>query len=79
MNSLTIEIITLICLVLGYKFYGSIIEKLWETDSKRKTPAVEMEDGLDYVPAKHWTILFGHHFSSIAGAGPIIGPACVFL
>jgi len=35
---------------------------------------LEYTDGVDYIPAKHWTILFGHHFSSIAGAGPIIGP-----
>ncbi|MCK4374171.1 MAG: carbon starvation protein A, partial [Candidatus Brocadiae bacterium] len=43
------------------------------------TPAVQLNDGVDYVPAKHWTILFGHHFASIAGAAPIIGPviACM--
>ncbi len=74
MNSLIVGIIALICLGLGYKLYGDIIEKLWETNSKRTPPSLEMQDGLDYIPAKHWTILFGHHFSSIAGAGPIIGP-----
>lgn len=43
-------------------------------DPTRETPAREKFDGVDYVPAKHWSILFGHHFASIAGAAPIIGP-----
>jgi len=43
-------------------------------------PSVAMNDGVDYVPAKHWAILFGHHFASIAGAAPIIRPviACLY-
>ena len=59
---------------MGYRIYGLMIERLWRVDPVRPTPAVEKFDGCDYVPAKHWTILFGHHFASIAGAGPIIGP-----
>ncbi len=43
-------------------------------DPSRPTPAHTKFDGVDYVPAKHWLVLFGHHFSSIAGAGPVIGP-----
>ncbi|UCH12768.1 MAG: carbon starvation protein A [Candidatus Omnitrophota bacterium] len=74
MNSLLIGIVALILLGLGYRFYGKIAEKLWGMDPARPTPAVETPDGVDYVPAKHWTILFGHHFASIAGAGPILGP-----
>lgn len=52
---------------------------LWDVDPKRQTPAFSKYDGIDYVPARNWLVLFGHHFSSIAGAGPIIGPviACI--
>jgi carbon starvation protein len=74
MNSLILALIAIVLFSLGYRFYGRIIEKLWGVDPSRKTPAVEHFDGIDYVPAKHWTVLFGHHFASIAGAGPIIGP-----
>jgi carbon starvation protein len=74
MNSLVIGAISLFILFLGYSFYGKLAEKLWGADPRRKTPAVEKKDGVDYVPAKNWLILFGHHFASIAGAGPIIGP-----
>ena len=74
MNSVMLASIALMFFLLGYRFYGRIIEKLWGIDPSRKTPAVEHYDGVDYVPAKHWTVLFGHHFASIAGAGPIIGP-----
>ena len=74
MNSLVVGIIAIVFILLGYKFYGKIIEKVWGTDPAKPTPAVEIQDGVDYVPAKHWTVLFGHHFASIAGAGPILGP-----
>ncbi len=58
----------------GYIFYGGWLCKQWGVgDSKKPTPAHEMEDGVDYVPAKA-PVLMGHHFSSIAGAGPITGP-----
>jgi carbon starvation protein len=75
MNSLFVALIALISLSAGYFVYGAFIEKqVWKVDFGKKTPAVLKEDGLDYIPAKHWTVLFGHHFASIAGAGPIIGP-----
>ena len=79
MSSLIIAGIGLFILFLGYRFYGRVAEKLWDIDSGRQTPAVKNQDGVDYVPAKNWLILFGHHFASIAGAGPVIGPviACV--
>ncbi len=74
MNSLLLLIICIAVLVLGYIFYGGWLCKQWGVgDSKQPTPAHEMEDGVDYVPAKA-PVLMGHHFSSIAGAGPITGP-----
>jgi len=74
MNSLLLLIICIAVLVLGYIFYGGWLCKQWGVgDSKNATPAHEMEDGVDYVPAKA-PVLMGHHFSSIAGAGPITGP-----
>ncbi|MEE8604157.1 MAG: carbon starvation protein A [Candidatus Aminicenantaceae bacterium] len=74
MNILIIVFVLILWLFLGYKVYGSFIEKkVLQIDKTRPTPAQEMNDGIDYSPAKK-PILFGHHFSSIAGAGPIIGP-----
>jgi len=74
MNTLIIAFVLLLWLFLGYKIYGSFLEKnVIQADTNRITPARELNDGIDYSPAKK-TILFGHHFSSIAGAGPIIGP-----
>lgn len=73
MLGLIIVVTALVLLFLGYKFYGSWLEKQWGIDPARKTPAVEKEDGIDYVPAKP-AVLMGHHFSSIAGAGPVNGP-----
>lgn len=74
MNSLLLLIVCIAILVLGYIFYGGWLCKQWGVgDSKNQTPAHEMEDGVDYVPAKA-PVLMGHHFSSIAGAGPITGP-----
>ena len=74
MNILIIAFILILWLVLGYKIYGSFIEKkVLQIDKNRPTPAQELNDGIDYSPAKK-PLLFGHHFSSIAGAGPILGP-----
>ena len=66
-------------LVVGYIFYGRWLANQWGVDPNRKTPAVELSDGVDFVAAKP-VVLMGHHFSSIAGAGPINGPiqAAVF-
>ncbi|HDZ26920.1 hypothetical protein LCGC14_1022470 [marine sediment metagenome] len=74
MNSLIVAFILILWLILGYKIYGSFIEKkVVQPDNSRLTPARELRDGIDYAPAKK-SLLFGHHFSSIAGAGPILGP-----
>ena len=73
MNLLTLLIIALIAFAIAYKVYGSFLDKLVGIDEKAKTPAHTMTDGVDYVPAKA-PVLLGHHFASIAGAGPITGP-----
>ncbi|UCC79695.1 MAG: carbon starvation protein A [Candidatus Zixiibacteriota bacterium] len=74
MNSLVLGAFALLALYLGYKFYGAFIErKLIRPNDKYPTPAFTQNDGVDYSPART-SMLFGHHFSSIAGAGPIIGP-----
>ena len=73
MTALLIILAAVVLLVIGYVFYGSYLAKQWGIDPGRKTPALEKEDGVDYVAAKP-AVLMGHHFSSIAGAGPINGP-----
>jgi carbon starvation protein len=74
MTTTVLILFGLIALALGYKFYGGLLErKIAEPDDGRPTPAHEKFDGVDYVPANRW-VLLGHHFASIAGAGPIIGP-----
>lgn len=74
MNSLVLLLICVAVLAIGYIFYGGWLCKQWGVgEGKTETPAHTMEDGVDYVPAKA-PILMGHHFSSIAGAGPITGP-----
>jgi carbon starvation protein len=79
MTALLIVLAAIVLLILGYIFYGRWLEKQWGIDPSRDTPAVTMEDGVDYVAAPA-PVLMGHHFSSIAGAGPINGPiqAAVF-
>jgi len=69
----TILLVTLILTFLAYKWYGRFLERNCGLDNHRTTPSVEKEDGVDYAPTRP-SILFGHHFSSIAGAGPIVGP-----
>jgi len=80
MSSLVVAGIAVFLLLLGYIFYSRKVKQWIGFDDNQITPAVELNDGVDYVPAKHWSILFGHHFASIAGAAPIIGPviACLY-
>ena len=73
MTALFIIIAAIVCLVIGYMTYGSWLVKQWGIDPSRETPAITQEDGVDYVAAPP-AVLMGHHFSSIAGAGPINGP-----
>ncbi len=73
MNGITIILISLVVLFLAYVLYGRWIAKKWGIDPSRKTPAYEQRDGVDYEPAPK-SVVFGHQFASIAGAGPINGP-----
>lgn len=59
--------------ILAYLKYGKFLKKHFELDNKNHPPSQQMYDGIDYVPAPA-PVLFGHHFSSIAGAGPVLGP-----
>lgn len=58
---------------IAYRFYARYIARAIGIDGKRLTPAFRRNDGLDYVPTEK-TVLFGHHFAAIAGAGPLVGP-----
>ena len=65
-----------ICLayfVVAYYFYGGFLKRVFKVDPNRPTPAHTQYDGIDYVPTPR-IVLFGHHFASIAGPGPIVGP-----
>ena len=79
MSAIIILVIAVALLALGYIFYGSWLAKQWGVDPSKETPAHTSYDGKDFVPANP-AVLMGHHFSSIAGAGPINGPiqAAVF-
>ncbi|UCC67579.1 MAG: carbon starvation protein A, partial [Armatimonadota bacterium] len=74
MNSLTLAAVSCGALYLGYLLYSRVIARLWDFQPDRPTPATEAPDGVDYIAAKHWTMLFGHHFASIAGVAPVVGP-----
>ena len=73
MNGLLLLAIAAALLLTAYLVYGRYLVKTWGIDPKAKTPAYEKEDGVDYVPSNKWEV-FGHQFSSIAGAGPVTGP-----
>lgn len=73
MSSLVLIIASIVLFLVGYVTYGAYLAKQWGIDPTRKTPAHEVNDGIDYVPTKP-AVLLGHHFASIAGAGPINGP-----
>ena len=73
MSASVLMVVALLIFITGYIWYGRFLTKKFDLDGNRPTPAHTMKDGVDYVPAKA-PILLGHHFSSIAGAGPILGP-----
>ncbi|MEX0836228.1 MAG: carbon starvation protein A, partial [Nitriliruptor sp.] len=75
MPAIIVLVVVLGLFALGYRYYASYLaEKVYALDDALPTPAVTMEDGIDFVPTnKH--VLFGHHFTSVAGAAPIVGPA----
>ncbi|MBU2571250.1 MAG: carbon starvation protein A [Gammaproteobacteria bacterium] len=75
MNAIFLMLIGLAAMALGYFVYAKFIcEKIFKVDPKFLTPAHELNDGIDYVPTNKY-VLWGHHFTSVAGAAPIIGPA----
>ncbi|MBK9099081.1 MAG: carbon starvation protein A [bacterium] len=73
MNGIELILIALVMYAVAYKLYGGFITKRLEVNNSQNTPSHTMYDGVDYVPAKA-PVLLGHHFASIAGAGPIVGP-----
>ena len=75
MNSLFLAVIAFIGYVIAYKTYGKFLgSKIFKISDKGQMPANELNDGIDFVPSKK-NIVFGHHFTTIAGIGPIVGPA----
>ena len=75
MSSIWLVVIGGALFFLGYRYYSKYIaEKIYRLDSNYLTPAHQFEDGIDFVPTNKF-ILWGHHFTSIAGAAPIVGPA----
>ena len=73
MNGAVLLALSCVLFYLAYQVYGRLVERVFGVDPARPTPAHTLRDGVDYVPT-HPAILFGHHFASIAGAGPIVGP-----
>ncbi len=74
MNTFPILLGTLCVFVIAYRYYGAFIAaKVRVLDDRRPTPSHVYEDGHNYAPSPKW-VLFGHHFASIAGAGPLVGP-----
>ncbi len=79
MDAILIMVVAFVGYLLAYRLYGRFIgKKIFALNNANKTPAVEMEDGKDYVPTRKG-IIFGHHFTSIAGTGPIVGPAIAII
>lgn len=73
MNGIELIIIAVLMYSVAYKLYGNFLIKRLEVNNSNATPSHTMNDGVDYCPAKP-PVLLGHHFASIAGAGPIVGP-----
>lgn len=75
MSGIIIAVIGLLVFVLGYRYYSKFIaEKIFRLDPNYVTPAHRYKDEVDFVPTNKF-VLWGHHFSSVAGAAPIVGPA----
>jgi len=73
MDALLIMVVVFVGYIVMYHFYGKFIgEKIFNLSAEAKVPSAELEDGVDYVPTKK-EVIFGHHFTSIAGSGPIVG------
>lgn len=75
MNSLVLIVIGLLGIMAGWAFYSRFIaSRIYRLDPGFVTPAHQFRDGVDYVPTNKY-VLWGHHFTSVAGAAPIVGPA----
>ncbi len=75
MNSTLIALIVLLAYLLAYRFYARFLGAgVFQLDPERATPAHTLRDDVDFIPTNRY-VLFGHHFASIAGAAPIVGPA----
>jgi carbon starvation protein len=75
MDTVLIVIGSFVLYIIAYKTYGRFLaSKVFKIDADRQTPACTINDGVDFVPSKK-ALVFGHHFTSIAGTGPIVGPA----
>jgi len=68
-----VVVVAILLFLAGYRFYGRFLSRQLELDDSRPTPSCQINDGIDYVPAK-LTLLLGQHFSAISAAGPIVGP-----
>lgn len=78
LNAALVAVLGAVWFILAYRWYGGFIAKrLIQPDDSRATPAHTQRDNVDFVPTNP-AILFGHHFSSIAGAGPIVGPMLAY-
>jgi len=78
MEILIILAVSLVLFYFAYKYYGLYIEKVFKVRSENITPSQEINDGIDYVPTNKF-VVFAHHFASIAGGGPIIGPTIALI
>ncbi|HSJ23753.1 MAG TPA: carbon starvation protein A [Longimicrobiales bacterium] len=75
MSAILLAVLALGAFALGYIFYSRFLaERIFQLDPAFETPAHALEDGIDYVPTNRY-VLWGHHFTSVAGAAPIVGPA----
>ncbi|TIH18640.1 carbon starvation protein A [Marinifilum sp. JC120] len=79
MNSLIVAVLCFVGYIVAYHTYGKFLaKKIFQVDESKVCPSCEFEDGKDFVPTKK-EVLFGHHFTSIAGLGPIVGPAIAII
>lgn len=75
MSAFAVAVVSFLALGLAYRFYGGFLRsRVFGIEDDRPSPAVEREDGVEFIPTNKW-VLFGHQFASIAGLGPIVGPA----
>ena len=76
MSTLLVAIASFFGFIIAYHTYGRwLARRIFGLDPKAPVPSQELRDDVDYVPTKK-EVIFGHHFTSIAGTGPIVGPGC---